>query len=60
MIESKNIQTIASEGYADDALVELAKKGYVIATLDAELKKRLKKEGAKILTLRQKKYVVEG
>ena len=40
----------------DDQLVAL--EGYVVATVDADLKKRLKKKGVRLLTIRQKRYVV--
>ncbi len=43
----------------DDALLESAKLGDYIATLDKELKRRAKARGIKVLTLRQRKYVEE-
>jgi rRNA-processing protein FCF1 len=42
----------------DDSLVGYAKEGYAIATQDRELKKRLKTEGARIVYIRQRKYVI--
>ena len=42
----------------DDLLVEYAKKGYIVATQDMELKRTLRKEHCTILTIRQKKYVM--
>ena len=42
-------------GDADSALLKLAGKGDVIATLDKELKKKFK--NGKILSIRQKKYI---
>ncbi len=54
LIQNKNIQIIPTEpGHVDDRLVELSEKGYLIATQDLNLKKRLKK----YMYLRQKKYV---
>ena len=43
---------------ADRALVDKAKKGYIIATQDRLLRNRVKKAGGKVLYIRQKKYVV--
>ncbi len=54
-IKAKNIQIIPGEGHADDLLVEQAKDGALIATIDRELQKRIK---GKILLPRQKKYFV--
>ncbi|MBN2127828.1 MAG: hypothetical protein JW703_05600 [Candidatus Diapherotrites archaeon] len=42
---------------ADDALLELSKKGFIIATNDKELKKRIQETKGKILFLRQKKLI---
>ena len=42
----------------DDSLVEYAKKGYIIATQDMELKRRLRNENFTILTIRKKKYMM--
>jgi rRNA-processing protein FCF1 len=41
---------------ADDVLLELGKSGYAVVTQDRELQERLKKEGCKIIRIRQKKY----
>ena len=54
LIENKNIQIIPTEpGHVDDRLVDLSKQGYLIATQDLNLKKRLKK----YVYLRQKRYI---
>ncbi len=52
----KKIRMIRSkeEKSADDMLAELSGKGFIIATQDKELKRRLKKP---IIVLRQKKYL---
>ena len=53
----KDIKTLKSETeYVDDALAEL--QGYVIATVDRELKKRVIKEDEKLITIRQSKHLV--
>jgi rRNA-processing protein FCF1 len=42
----------------DDSLVRLASTGnYVVATTDAELRKRLRSIGVKVLLLRQRRYL---
>lgn len=55
IIKKKNIEIIPEEGYVDDILVELSKKGNLVLTQDIELKKRLTKP---YLTIRQKKTVI--
>jgi len=56
----KNFKKIKHEAKTaasvDSLLFELGKKGYVIATQDTELQKRLKAAGARYIYLRQKKY----
>lgn len=42
----------------DDSIVRLAaSRGYVVATTDAELRRRLREVGVKVLYLRQKRYL---
>ena len=43
---------------ADDDIVDSSSKDTYVATQDAELRKRLRKKGAKIIGLRQKRYLV--
>ena len=61
LIKAKNIKIISTkdiEGSADDSIVELANKDeHIVATLDKELKKRLKQKGVSLISLRQKKYL---
>lgn len=57
LIQSHNIKVLKAEKeHVDDALVAL--NGYIVATEDAELKQRLRKKGVKILSIRQKKFIV--
>ncbi len=58
LIKAKNIPTLETKDLrpVDDILVDL--EGYYVATVDMELKRRLRKKGRKILTIRQKKYVI--
>ena len=41
----------------DDLLMEL-KENFILATQDKELKKRAKKKNLKLITIRQKKYLI--
>ena len=54
--ESKILET---EGKGDDCILESAKiMNSMVITNDAELKKRLKKEGIKVIYVRKKAYLV--
>ena len=54
LVEKKKIQIVPTETeHVDDKLVELSQEGYIVATQDLGLKKRLKR----YIYLRQKKYV---
>ncbi len=59
LIKAKGLKILRqNEGYTDDIIVALAKKGFIVATQDKELKIRLKKLDIQYITLRQKKYLV--
>ena len=59
LIEGKGLKILKSkERQADLSLLEYGKNGYVIATQDLVLKRKLKVVGAKIACIRQKKYVI--
>ena len=59
LVEGKGLKILKSkERQADLSLLEHGKKGYVIATQDLRLKRKLRKIGAKIACIRQKKYVI--
>lgn len=45
------------EGYVDDVIAEIADEHVIVCTQDKELKKRVKEKGARVLTMRQKKYL---
>ena len=62
----RNLNVKAKEGYADAVILQIAqwlvdagKTDFVIATMDSELAKKLKKNKARILMIRQKRYLVE-
>lgn len=43
---------------ADKALLLLSKKGFIIATNDKALRKKIKESNGKCITLRKKKYLI--
>jgi hypothetical protein len=56
----KNLKTLHSFGSkksVDDIIVSKADKDTIVATQDKALRERLKEKGAKIIGLRQKKYL---
>jgi len=60
LIEVKKINVLKTtiDAHTDDLIVESAVKGYIVATQDMELKRKLRQKNAQIITLRQKKYLV--
>ena len=58
LIGLKNIETITSkENDVDSAILNIAGKDVVVATLDGFLKRQLAEKGASVIVLRQKKYL---
>ena len=57
----RNLKTIPISGrYADDAITEHVKKhGGVVATLDKDLKSRIKNSGGSVMSLSNDKIVLE-
>ncbi len=57
LLKTQNIKILAldHEGSVDDLLVDLSQTGYIIATQDQALKRRIRHG---LLVLRQKKYLV--
>jgi rRNA-processing protein FCF1 len=45
---------------ADSSLLAYAKEGYAVATQDRELKAKIRKDGGKVVLIRQKKYIEWG
>ena len=64
LIENKKIEVLEpiSEGFVDDQVLEIAEsEGMCVATLDKELKKRIREKGLPLVSLRGKKYLkIEG
>jgi hypothetical protein len=58
-INENNIKQLkAEENSVDESLISYSKQGYAIATHDRALKTKLKKAGAKLIYIRQKRYLV--
>jgi uncharacterized protein len=54
----KRLPSSSRKGYADDDIVQVSDKSTYVATQDAILRKRVMEKGAKVIGLRQKKYLV--
>lgn len=54
IIAAATLKILPIEGYADEILLGLDKADNIIATQDAELKKKLKAKGFKTIIIRQK------
>ncbi len=58
LMEKNRVRELdAAGGTADNALVELGKKGAIVATNDGALRRRLKEKGIKNVYLRDKKNI---
>ena len=58
LVKTKHLKVLNSkEQSTDKELVNYSKKGYIIATQDIILRKRVKKAKGKAIYIRQKKYV---
>jgi len=58
LLEMKKVETVSVEGKnADESLEKTAKQGKIVATNDAELRKKIKSLGGRIIYLRKKKLV---
>jgi rRNA-processing protein FCF1 len=55
---AKDLNIIPANGDVDDALLMLASKDTIICTNDKILKDKIKRKGAPLIYLRQKKYLV--
>ncbi len=50
-------RVVETQGRRDEALIELAEKGYIVATNDKLLKEKIRKMGKAVIFLRQKKVL---
>ena len=60
LLKIKNIAVIEtnSKKHTDDVILDYAKNGYIAATQDKDLKRRLLNQGSAAITLRQKKKLI--
>ncbi len=60
ILEKNKIEVIktSNDKKVDDLILGLVDDNYVVATQDGELKGKLRKKGIKLITIRQKKYLV--
>ena len=60
LLETQNIKRDDSHSHknADDSIVDISDADTYVATQDRVLRERVKKKGAKIIGLRQKKYLI--
>ena len=59
MIKRKHLKVLKSkEKSADKSLILYAKRGYIIATQDRILRKKIKDQGGQAIYIRQRKYVI--
>ncbi len=60
LIAIKKINTLKTEKniHTDTEIINTAKEGFIVATQDQDLKRRLKEKNVPIITLRQKKYLI--
>ena len=61
LVKAKDINIISSDvGYVDRAILNIVDENTIVATQDSELRDKLKKKGVRLITLRQKKYLILG
>jgi len=59
LVKTKHLKVLKSkEKSADRSLILYAKRGYIIATQDKVLQKKIKDKGGQIIYIRQRKYVI--
>lgn len=56
-LKNLNVQIISTEKKLDEALIEAAEEGAIIATIDKALKKAIKKFGGQTIIVRKKKIL---
>ena len=58
LLETKRVKVIPAEGKVDDTLASYSTETTIIATQDAGLARRFKAKNGKVITMRQKRYLV--
>ena len=60
LLKKHKVRVLSSElSNADKEIIRIAPEGFVVCTQDKGLIEKLKKKGAKVITLRQKKYLIK-
>jgi len=59
ILNAEGVKKIKSDGPVDPSLVELSKKGYVIATQDKNLRTKIKRRKGRVVIIRQNKKLEE-
>lgn len=60
IVEKKKIKIVETKNKkdcTDDAIISVSDGNTIVATIDGELKRRLKSKGISVLVVRQKKYI---
>jgi len=59
LVKAKDVKILKSDEskIVDNLILDRVKKGDIVATLDKELKAKLKEKGVKIISVRQKNYI---
>ncbi len=58
LVKAKDINIMSSDvAYVDKAILDIVDENTIVATMDRELREKLKNKGVRLITLRQKKYL---
>lgn len=57
LLERENVEFVKTKNKADEAIIELVDENTIVATMDKDLKKRLKNKGIGIIYLRGKSHL---
>lgn len=57
LLERENVEFAKTKNKGDEAIIELADENTIVATMDKDLKKRLKNKGIGIIYLRGKSHL---
>lgn len=58
ILKQRVVQVLPSEGHVDRAILKMAGKDVLVATIDAELKRLLREKGVSRVVIRKKKYLI--
>lgn len=57
LIKRNDIRILQSKENVDEEMVKLSKNGFIICTIDKKLSKTIRKDGKRIVSIRQRKYL---